>query len=155
MESSKFNGGGIINPIDIDVQIVILDSAIIPTYGTSESAGCDVYSTIDGAIEPGKRSGLIPTGIAMKIPEGFYCNIEPRSSLAHKFGISVLGGIVDSDYVNQVFIILQNDGEVPFVYKRGDRVAQFIFKQYARVTFKKVESLENTQRNGGFGSTGV
>lgn len=143
------------NPIEIDVQIVTLENAIIPTYGTPESAGCDVYSTIDGVIEPGKRSDLIPTGVAMKIPVGYYCNIEPRSGLAHKFGISVLGGIVDSDYINQVFVILQNNGDVPFIYKHGDRIAQFVFKRHAKVTFKKVDSLENTQRNGGFGSTGT
>jgi dUTP pyrophosphatase len=143
------------NPIEIDVKIVIIDDAIIPTYGTPESAGYDVYSTVDGVIEPGKRSGLIPTGISMKIPKGYYCNIEPRSGLANKFGISILGGIVDSDYINQIFVILQNNGEIPFTYKRGDRIAQFIFKQHAKVTFKKVESLESTDRTGGFGSTGV
>jgi dUTP pyrophosphatase len=138
---------------NIDVQITTFDSAVIPTYGTPESAGCDIYSIEDGVIEPGKRSGLIPTGIAMKIPQGYYCNIEPRSSLAHRYGISVLGGIIDSDYVNQIYIILQNNGDVPFIYKRGDRIAQFIFKKYAKVTFKKVDILENTQRLGGFGST--
>lgn len=142
------------DPLSIDVQITILDNAVIPTYGTPESAGCDVYATIDGTVEPGRRSGLIPTGLAMKIPNGFYCNIEPRSSLAHKFGISVLGGIVDSDYIEQIFVILQNNGDTPFTYKRGDRIAQFIFKQYAKVAFKKVDSLKPTQRSGGFGSTG-
>jgi dUTP pyrophosphatase len=126
----------------------------IPQYGTKESAGCDIRAVNGGVIQPGQRSELIPTGLRMKIPQGYYCNIEPRSSLANKYGISVLGGIVDSDYTGEIFVILQNNGNVSYEYQAGERIAQFIFKPYVQATFLRVESLETTDRgSGGFGST--
>lgn len=143
---------------EINVELTLNDNAYVPTKGTSGSAGYDVYAAADGVIEPGCRSGLIPTGLTMKIPAGYYCNIEPRSGLAHKYGISVLGGIIDSDYKNEVFVILHCNGNTPFNYVRGDRIAQFIFKQCADVSFKSVSALsedDNADRFGGFGSTGL
>lgn len=135
------------------IKVEIVCEGPVPAYGTYESAGSDVYATTSGVIQPGQRSGLISTGIRMKIPVGYYCNIEPRSGLAHKFGISVLGGIIDSDFRDEVFVILQNNGTIAYEYKEGDRIAQFIFKKYVHAEFTKVPQLEHSS-HAGFGSTG-
>lgn len=138
----------------IQIQIEMLPHGIMPTYCTSGSAGADVYSATDGTIMPRERSELIPTGIKMKIPDSFYCEIKPRSGLALRYGIDVLAGVIDSDYRNEVFVILQNNGNAEFMFSRGDRIAQLIFKQYLRAEFAVVEQLDTTERTGGFGSTG-
>lgn len=129
--------------------------AFLPTRGSSESAGLDLYSPIDTVIEPGKRL-LIPLDISISIPSSTYGHILPRSGLALKWGIHVGAGVIDSDYRGNVGVLLFNLGELPFVVKRGDRIAQMVIKPYEKVEVEEVEEIDDTERGkGGFGSTGV
>ena len=114
---------------------------------------------IDKSIEikPGK-SKIIPTGLAVVIPENFEIQIRPRSGLAAKNQISVLNtpGTVDSDYRGELKVILINLGEKSFIVEKGLRIAQMVLCPVVKAKLKEVESLEDTKRgSGGFGSTGV
>ena len=117
----------------------------------------DVFSTIDCSLAPGARA-VIPTGIAIALPEGFVCLAHPRSGLAAKNGISIVNapGTIDSGYRGEIKIILINtDKEVSFEIKRGDRIAQLVFQKFESARFYEVEALPESQRGaGGFGSTG-
>ncbi len=128
-------------------------SATTPFYSTVCAAGADIYATADGIVEAGKRA-MIPTGISMSIPDGYYCEIMPRSGLALKYGIIVLAGVIDSDYVQEIKVILYNSGDIDYMYCKGDRIAQFVFKKYERAEFKLVDNLLQTDRGAGFGSSG-
>ena len=131
------------------------DKAIIPTYGSSLAAGCDLYSTEFYVLKPGERK-LFKTGISMTIPDGFYGRIAPRSGLAYKDGIDVLGGVIDSDYLGDVGILLINLGSVEKNIFVGDRIAQIIFENCTRAEFFETDKLEQTTRSeNGFGSTGT
>jgi dUTP pyrophosphatase len=137
-----------------NVFITLDNEAKAPTYGSDGAAGCDVYALEGGIIKANERS-MLPTGIAMKIPTGYYCEIKPRSGLAFRNGIMVLGGIIDEDFRGQVQIILHNANETDFTYNKHDRIAQFIFKKYEKANFLITTTLPTTQRGeGGFGSSG-
>jgi dUTP pyrophosphatase len=138
----------------LSVFITLDSEAKAPTYGSAGAAGCDVYALEGGTIKPNKRS-MIPTGIAMKIPEGYYCEIKPRSGLALKYGLMVMAGVIDCDFRGHVQIILHNSGETDFTYNKHDRIAQFIFKKYEEANFLITTCLPTSQRGeGGFGSSG-
>jgi len=131
----------------------------IPKYETDGSSGLDLSAYINKKIEikPGK-SKIIPTGLAVAIPENFELQIRPRSGLAAKNQISVLNtpGTVDSDYRGELKVILINLGEKSFIVEKGLRIAQMILCPVVKAKLKEVESLEDTKRgSGGFGSTGV
>ena len=131
----------------------------LPKYETDGSSGLDLSAYIDKNIEikPGK-SKIIPTGLAVAIPENFEVQIRPRSGLAAKNQISVLNtpGTVDSDYRGEIEVILINLGEKSFIVEKGLRIAQMILCPVVKAKLKEVESLEDTRRGtGGFGSTGV
>lgn len=142
----------------LDIKIKKLQpTAIIPTKGSVDAAGYDLYSSKDGIIQPGERV-LIPTDISMVIPVGWYGRIAPRSGLAYKHGIDVLAGVIDSDYRGNIGVILYNtDLDKPFEFKTGERIAQIIFEHYASATFKEVQEFgESTDRgDAGYGSTGT
>ena len=130
----------------------------LPAYKTSGSSGMDLMAYIKNKITiyPGKIA-LVPTGIAVAIPENYEIQIRPRSGLAAKKGISVLNtpGTVDSDYRGEIKIILINLSKESFVVKSGDRVAQMILCPVVRAKLKEVKNLPKTIRGkGGFGSTG-
>ena len=130
----------------------------IPKYETDGSSGLDLSACIDKSIEikPGK-SKIIPTGLAVVIPENFEIQIRPRSGLAAKNQISVLNtpGTVDSDYRGELKVILINLGEKSFIVEKGLRIAQMVLCPVVKAKLKEVESLEDTKRgSGGFGSTG-
>jgi len=130
----------------------------LPTYKTSGSSGMDLMAYIKNKITiyPGKIA-LVPTGIAVAIPENYEIQIRPRSGLAAKKGISVLNtpGTVDSDYRGEIKIILINLSKKSFMVKSGDRIAQMILCPIAKGNLKEVKKLPRTIRNkGGFGSTG-
>ena len=130
----------------------------LPTYKTSGSSGMDLMAYIKNkiTINPGKIA-LVPTGIAVAIPENYEIQIRPRSGLAAKKGISVLNtpGTVDSDYRGELIIILINLSKKSFVIKSGDRVAQMILCPVAKGKLQVVKNLPKTVRGkGGFGSTG-
>ncbi len=131
----------------------------LPAYATNGSAGMDLNADVEEplVIAPG-QTVLVPTGIAIELPEGFEAQVRPRSGLAAKHQIGILNapGTIDSDYRGEVKVILTNFGNEPFTVRRGDRIAQMIVSRYVRVTWESVESLNNSARGaGGFGHTGI
>jgi len=130
--------------------------AVQPAYQTQGSAGMDVHSVVDLTILPGKTA-LVPTGIALGIPDGYEAQVRPRSGLAFKYGVTVLNspGTIDSDYRGEVKVILINHGDQEFIIRRGDRIAQLVFCPVNRATLIVTGELDTTARGqGGFGSTG-
>ena len=144
------------------VQITRLNNADgipLPHYQSEHAAGMDLYAAIVGdmTIDAGKWL-LIPTGIALAIPEGYEGQVRPRSGLALKYGIGMLNGpgTIDADYRGEVSIILFNFSDMPFTVRRGDRIAQLVFAKLSRATLKSVSKLTETARGaGGFGHTGL
>jgi dUTP pyrophosphatase len=131
----------------------------VPHYQTEHSAGVDLYAAVDGdlVIGPGTWK-LVPTGIAVAIPEGYEGQVRPRSGLSLKHGIGMLNGpgTIDADYRGEIGIILFNFSELPFTVHRGDRIAQLVFAKLAKAVFRTVTALPETQRgSGGFGHTGT
>ena len=130
----------------------------LPAYKTSGSSGMDLMAYIKHkiTINPGKTA-IVPTGIAIAIPENYEIQIRPRSGLAAKKGISVLNtpGTIDSDYRGEIKIILINLSRKSFIVKSGDRVAQMIVCPVVKSKLQEVKNLPKTVRGkGGFGSTG-
>ena len=130
----------------------------LPCYMTSHSAGMDLYADLsaDATLLPGSRL-LVPTGTAISLPEGYEAQIRPRSGLALKHGISLVNspGTIDADYRGEIGVILINHGNIPFVLKRGERVAQMVVARFSRVTWQELDELGETVRGeGGFGHTG-
>jgi len=129
--------------------------AKVPTRATEFSAGLDL-SSIEDTVVPANKWIAIPTGISIQIPKDCYARIAPRSGLAFKHGIQVGAGVVDSDYLGEIKVILFNHGSSDFEVKKGDRIAQLIFEKIYTDYFIEVEELDDTVRGeGGFGSTGV
>lgn len=131
----------------------------LPAYATEHAAGVDLEAAVGEPItlKPGERQ-LIPTGLAIALPEGFEAQIRPRSGLAFKNGVTVLNspGTIDADYRGEVKVILANLGTEPFTVERGMRVAQMVIARYEHVAWQQVAELDETARGaGGFGSTGV
>ena len=127
--------------------------AKVPFYSSEKAAGFDFYSLIDVIIESGKTA-KISTGVSLEIPEGYYLRVEDRSGLAIK-GIHKVGGIIDSDYRGEIFIVLHNSGKEPYKIEKHDRIAQGIITPTLRISFEEVKELSETKRGeGGFHSTG-
>lgn len=131
----------------------------LPHYATSGSSGMDIYAAIDGelVLKPGDIK-LISTGFYLAIPPGYEAQIRPRSGLALKHGISLVNspGTIDSDYRGLVSVIITNFGREPYIIKRGDRIAQMVFKESTRAQMELCEELDDTVRShGGFGHTGL
>lgn len=131
----------------------------LPAYATSGSAGMDIVAAIDEniIIQPGKIA-MIPTNLAVAIPDGYECQVRSRSGLAAKSGIFCLNspGTIDSDYRGEIKVILANFSDVAFEIKCGDRIAQILIAAYQKSEWVEVQSLSETKRaDGGFGSTGV
>lgn len=121
--------------------------------GTKNSAGYDLFANQSVKIKP-HCTEKIDTGIRMEIPNGFYGKIETRSSYAAK-GLIVIGGIIDSDYRGNIIVMLHNIlSDVTQEINTGDKIAQIIFLKYNDFDIQEVNELDNTERNGGFGSTG-
>ena len=137
------------------------EHATIPTRGSGEAAGCDLYANIEEkpyytVILPGDTE-FIKTGISMEIPEGFGGFIYARSGLASKRGLRPANcvGIVDSDYRGEIIVALHNDSIEEQAVGNGDRIAQMVIAPYLKPEFVEVESLTDTERgDGGFGHTG-
>jgi dUTP pyrophosphatase len=132
----------------------------VPRQQTSGAAGVDLPAAlgIDEVLEiaPG-RMAMIPTGLAIALPEGYEAQIRPRSGLAAKHGVTVLNapGTVDADYRGEVKVMLINHGHAPFVLRRGDRIAQMVVAPVSAVAFHEQETLDDTERGDkGHGSTG-
>jgi dUTP diphosphatase len=147
-----------LEPVDISVKrLAHAGDLPLPSYETSGSAGMDVRAAENIVIAPGHR-GLVGTGLAFAIPQGYEIQVRPRSGLALKKGIGVPNspGTIDSDYRGELKIILLNHGEEDFIIERGDRIAQIIVAPVQRGILVEVADLDQTERgSGGFGSTGV
>jgi len=134
-------------------------TAIIPKYETQGASGVDISANINEDLTLAtNESTLVPTGIAVSIPQGFEIQIRPRSGLAAKKGISVLNtpGTIDADYRGEIKVILINHGNEPFIIRNGDRIAQMVVCPIVQAKFEQVDELNDTERgSGGFGSTGV
>lgn len=130
----------------------------LPTYQTAGAAGMDLLAAVEAPVTlaPGARA-LVPTGLALALPEGHEGQVRPRSGLAARHGVTVLNapGTVDADYRGEVKVILVNHGDEPFVVSRGDRIAQLVVAAVTRAEPVLVADLDETDRGaGGFGSTG-
>ena len=139
--------------------VKLKENAHIPTQGSAKAAGFDLYAALDNyiMIEPHKTM-LVPTGLAITPPEGYWGAICARSGLALKQGLRPANcvGICDEDYTGEYMVALHNDtNEVRYV-ENGDRIAQLVFLPYINVEFEEVSALNKTERgSGGFGSTGT
>jgi dUTP pyrophosphatase len=128
--------------------------ATLPNRGSSQSAGLDLYSIEEVTIEPKQRS-LIPTGLAVAIPEGHYGRVAPRSGLATKAGLDVLAGVIDADYRGEVRCLLLNTGDETIVLPAKSKICQLIVEKIITPTAVWADEISETDRgSGGFGSTG-
>lgn len=130
----------------------------LPEKMSSAASGYDLYAAVEEPVllHPGERK-LIPTGIALAMPEGLEAQIRPRSGLALKHGITCLNtpGTIDADYRGEIKVLLINLGQEPFAIARNERIAQMVFQEVPEVQFERVEVLSDTVRGaGGFGHTG-
>ncbi len=135
------------------------ENATIPTYGSVNAAGADLYACIDAplTIESGDTF-LVPTGLAMELPEGYAGLIYARSGLASKKGLAPANkvGVVDSDYRGEVMVALHNHSKNAATIEPNERIAQLVITPYIAAAFNTVDELDSTQRGaGGFGSTGT
>ncbi len=130
----------------------------LPVRASEHAAGVDLHAAIDGSLtlEPGARA-LVPTGIAIALPDGFEGQVRPRSGLAVKHGIALVNapGTIDADYRGEIKVILINLGAEPVTFERGDRIAQLVVQRLPDVEWESVDELAATERGaGGFGHTG-
>ena len=143
----------------VNVHIKLLDPELpAPAYAKPGDAGADLRSRIDFELEPGERA-LVPTGVAIALPEGYVGLVHPRSGLATKNGITIVNapGTVDSGYRGELMVTLLNTDKIKsFHVQRGDRIAQLVIQKYEHATFTVVDELEQTERgSSGFGSSGI
>ncbi|ROS89945.1 dUTP diphosphatase [uncultured Duncaniella sp.] len=141
------------------VKIINDSSNPLPAYETPSSAGMDVRARLDSPVtlQPLQRA-LIPTGLRIQLPQGYECQVRPRSGLALKHGISLVNtpGTVDADYRGEIGIIVINLSDQPYTITDGERIAQLVIKEYVHVTWEQVDRIDETERGeGGFGHTGV
>ncbi len=132
----------------MDINIVLLSSdAKLPARNTSTDAGYDLYAVEEYILQPWERH-IFLTNISMSIPAWWYGRIAPRSGLAAKHGIDVLGGVIDAWYRGDIGVILMNFGLEQFHVLKHMKIAQIIFERYEDVNFVRVESLEESDRGG-------
>lgn len=144
---------------EVTVKIINKSNNPLPQYSTPYSAGMDLRANLEEAVtlQPLERK-LIPTGLFIELPEGYECQIRPRSGLALKHGISVLNspGTVDADYRGEIGVILVNLSNEPFTVNPGERICQMVVARHSTVEWECVEQLAESERSsGGFGHTGV
>lgn len=143
---------------DLPLQVLRLDPELpLPEYAHPGDAGADLLTAVDVTLAPGERA-LVPTGIAMAVPEGYVALVHPRSGLAARHGLSIVNtpGTIDSGYRGEVKVLLVNhDPHEPIELRRGDRVAQLVVQRVEKVGFVEVDRLpESVRGDGGYGSTG-
>lgn len=142
----------------IEVTIERLDPTVpLPAYAHPGDAGADLVTTVDVTLEPGQRV-LVPTGIAVALPEGLAAFVHPRSGLALRHGLSIVNapGTIDAGYRGEIKVLLVNLDQHETVHlARGDRIAQLVIQRVERVVFTEAETLPVSARGaGGYGSTG-
>ncbi len=133
------------------------DRAVIPTRAKAGDAGYDVCALDEITLAPGQHS-VVPTGIALELPDGVEVQVRPRSGLAAKHAISLVNapGTIDSGYRGDIGIILINLGKDPFTVEEGMRIAQLVFNEYLAPELEEVDELSQSDRGeGSYGSTGT
>jgi len=131
------------------------EHAFLPSKGSKLAAGYDLKSAYDYII-PGQGKVIAKTDLAIRVPDGTYGRVAPRSGLAAKNHIDVGAGVVDQDYTGNVGVVLFNHAQEDFEIKKGDRIAQFVCEKIEYPEIEEVTSLNCTERGeGGFGSTGT
>ena len=131
-------------------------NAIIPTYGSAEAAGADLYALAASVVRSGETT-VVHTGITMEIPKGYVGLICARSGLATKKGLAPANkvGVIDSDYRGEIMVALHNHSAEDREIAAGERIAQLLLVPYLTAEFNEADSLSETERGeGGFGSTG-
>ena len=142
------------------VSVKLLDPrAKVPTYGSADAAGADIYALTDGPVEiaPG-QTVVIHTGLAFAIPQGYVGLVHARSGMATKQGLAPANkvGVIDADYRGELMVALHNHGGEKRTVNCGDRIAQMVITPYLTAAFEVAEELDDTVRgSGGFGSTGT
>ena len=142
----------------VEILIQRLDEGVpLPAYAHPGDAGADLHTTVDAVLEPGERA-LLPTGIAVALPDGYAAFVHPRSGLAATYGVSIVNapGTVDAGYRGEIKVSVVNmDPREPVRFRRGDRIAQLVVQRVERARFHEVQTLPGSARSeGGFGSTG-
>ncbi|HEU5333199.1 MAG TPA: dUTP diphosphatase [Actinocrinis sp.] len=142
----------------VDVLVTRLDPGLpLPAYAHPGDAGADLFTAVDAQVAPGERA-VLPTGLAIALPDGYAAFVHPRSGLAARYGVALVNspGTVDAGYRGEVKVIVVNlDRNAPVVFRRGDRIAQLVVQRVERARFHEVARLPGTARGeGGFGSTG-
>lgn len=143
----------------INVKIVNKSPNQLPAYGTPLSAGMDLRAWLGEPVtlQPLERR-LIPTGVSIALPEGFECQLRPRSGLALKRGLTLLNtpGTIDADYRGDIGVIMVNLSNEPQTIEHGERICQMVIARHETVVWQAVEALDETERGaGGFGHTGT
>ena len=142
----------------VDIPIVRLDPDLpFPAYAHPGDAGLDLRARIDTTVPAAGGRVLVPTGVAIAIPEGHAGWVLPRSGLALEHGIALVNapGLIDAAYRGELKVILLNtDPHRDFVVHRGDRIAQLVIQRFATVQWAEADSLEGDDRGGGFGHSG-
>jgi dUTP pyrophosphatase len=150
-----------VNQIKLDIrQLPHGEGLPLPAYQSAHAAGLYLLAAVPESaplvLAPGKHA-MVPTGLAIALPEGFEAQVRPRSGLAAKHGVTVLNapGTIDADYRGEISVILINHGAEPFAIRRGERIAQLVIAPVVQARLNPVDSLPDTGRgSGGFGSTG-
>ena len=140
----------------IKIQLKKLSAeAKLPSFGRAGDAGMDLYSLADTVLKPGERISC-PTGIAIKIPDGFVGLVWDKSGPSHKFGIKTIGGVYDSNYTGEYLIGLINLSQKDFVIKKGQKIAQLLVQKIESPEIEEVSELSETNRGEQrFGSNGL
>jgi len=142
----------------VDVLVTRLDPDLpLPAYAHPGDAGADLVAAEDVELAPGQRA-MVPTGLAIALPDGFAAFVHPRSGLAHRLGVGIVNapGTVDAGYRGEIKVLLVNhDPRSPIELRRGDRIAQLVVQRFERARFHEVDRLPGSARGeGGHGSTG-
>lgn len=148
-------------PIKVDIRQLPHGAGLpLPAHQSAHAAGLDLLAAVPESVPlvlaPGKHA-LVPTALAIALPEGFEAQVRPRSGLAAKHGVTVLNspGTIDADYRGEIQVILINHGTEPFAIRRGERIAQMVIAPVVQAHLVLASSLSETDRgSGGFGSTG-
>ena len=143
----------------IQVKIVNKSPNALPAYSTEQSAGMDLraWLTAPVTLQPLERK-LIPTGISIALPQGYECQLRPRSGMALKRGLTLLNtpGTIDADYRGEIGVIVVNLSNEPQTIENGERLCQMVVARHETVAWEAVDTLDSTQRGaGGFGHTGT
>lgn len=142
-----------------EVQTLRLDpGAALPAYACPGDGGADLRANCDAVVAAAGGRALVPTGVAIALPEGFAGFVLPRSGLALRHGVTLANspGLVDSGYRGEIAVVLLNtDPHADYQVRRGDRIAQLVVQRVETARFVVVETLPASQRGGGFGHTGV